>query len=118
MLCPACNSLSRTRPRLVELHHENLEPKLSWLFTDPLCLNLLFVILLLGYANYFVDMAEIVNENVWLKPVFGSEGQIITSIIQISWIGGIGAHFVEAAYGFHLCRKKIKMRFKASGKFS
>jgi len=102
------------RPRLVEMHHEMLAPQFSWLTSEPLCRMILFAMAGLGYAYYCLDMKDLVNQYAMLKPVIGSEGQILAYAIKVSWIFGVFAHLAEAIYTAFVCKQTLKMRNKAT----
>ena len=83
---PSLNSSSQVRARLIDDHHRALNPKFSWLVTDPIIGILFGVSILLGVAMALgrEELTIIVDRTSFIKHMFGSSsrfaGVVISSI--------------------------------------
>lgn len=117
---PPLETMKDMRPRLVDLHHDLLTPKLNSFVTEIPCAVVLCVMLLFGYIIYFVDDLEqvIASNNLNLVEscitmLFGST-QFLEKLIRLSFIFAVVVHTLEACYGAFLSHKVLKLKLKST----
>jgi hypothetical protein len=89
-----------------------MQPKLSWFFLDARCRMILISMGLLGYANYFCDLNQLISNNPDLGrffiALFGSVN-VMALVVKICWYFGVAAHLLEAVYGAYLCKYTLDL---------
>jgi len=117
---PPLETMKDMRPRLVDLHHDLLTPKLKSLVTEVPCAIIICILLLFGYITYFVDDLEqvILSKNLKLagsciSMIFGCI-QSLEKLIEKTFIFAVVAHILEACYGAFLSHKVLKLKMKST----
>jgi len=114
---PPLKSLGEARSRLVQMHHECLAPRFSWLITEPICQTILLSMSGLGYAHYFVDIPQVLQQDAMISSIIGSDrgskwGDSIEYAVKVSWMFGVFAHLAEAVYVAYICKMCLKMSYR------
>lgn len=111
---PPLASADKVRPALIAEHHRALQPKFSWLFTDPLMRMLFGACILLGVGNALgkEELALRIDDTPWassiVTAVFGSSELFAKAVIGAWWFS-LAAHGLEAVYTAFLCKTTLKM---------
>jgi hypothetical protein len=103
---------------LIEIHHQVLSPKVSWLITDPLALIILVICSFLGYCTYAFDKTALIDHiqqldrlnNVLENISTGSGASAFALLIYGSWYFALVVHVMEAMYAAYHCRKTLKLK--------
>jgi hypothetical protein len=89
-----------------------MRPKLSWFFLDARCRMILISMGLLGYANHFCDLNQLITKNPDLGhffiALFGSVN-VMAIVVKVCWFFGVFAHVLEAFYGVYLCKVTLEL---------
>ena len=108
---PPLKSSAQVRARLIDDHHKALNPKFSWLVTDPIITILFTVSILLGVAMALgrEEFTIIVDRTSFIKHIFGSSSRFVGAVINIWYISSV-AHTLEAMYTAYLCKTVLKLK--------
>jgi hypothetical protein len=108
---PPLKSSAQVRARLIDDHHKALNPKFSWLVTDPIITILFTVSILLGVAMALgrEEFTIIVDRTSFIKHIFGSSSRFVGAVINIWYISSV-AHILEAMYTAYLCKTVLKLK--------
>mmetsp|Transcript_10218 Transcript_10218/g.13335 ORF Transcript_10218/g.13335 Transcript_10218/m.13335 type:complete len:254 (+) Transcript_10218:14-775(+) len=122
-------SSSEVRPRLIEIHHEVLLPKFSWLMSNSITFTavLLFVMLSVGYSVIgevnipsFVEQLEYLvglDTSAIIDPIFGSASSFGT-VVKWSYYVTVIFHIIEALVAVYWCKKILKLKTKATAQWA
>jgi len=107
-------SVKEVRSHLIEHHHKALQPKVSWLLTDPLMRMLFGACILLGVGT-LMGQDELVNkiDQSWassiVTTIFGTS-TLFARLVIGSFYFSLFAHTMEACYTSYLCKTVLKMK--------
>ena len=111
---PPLASAGMVRPALIAEHHRALQPKFSWLITDPIMRMLFGACILLGVGTALgqAELASRINDTPWASSIvttaFGS-AEFFAKVVIGSWYVSLVAHGLEAVYTAYLCKRTLKM---------
>ena len=117
-LDPPLASPAQLRPRLVAIHHAVFQPKVSWLWTKPICRVILVLSVPILYATFGLGVDKVVNlmethSNSWwsqcLLLVYRSPRNFAVALALAAWFIVI-AHSLEALYVFYHAIKTLKLK--------
>jgi len=111
---PPLQSVKEVRSHLIEHHHKALQPKVSWLLTDPLMRMLFGACILLGVGT-LMGQDELVNKidsTSWASSVVTTFGTstFFAKLVTVSFYFSLFAHTMEACYTSYLCKTVLKMK--------
>ena len=111
---PPLTSADQVRPALIAEHHRALQPKFSWLVTDPV-MRMLFgacILLAVGTALGKEELALRGDNTPWassvVTTVYGSS-DLFAKLVIGAWWFSLAAHGLEAVYTAYLCKTTLKM---------
>ena len=111
---PPLKSVKEVRSHLIEHHHKALQPRVSWLLTDPL-MRMLFGACILLCVGTLMGQDELVNKidstswaNSMVTTTF-STSTLFAKIVIASFYFSLLAHTMEACYTSYLCKTVLKM---------
>ena len=110
-------NLSWIRKRLVDIHHEVLAPKLSWLYAD---IRSITVILVLGSLAYLIYGLTVEGAIEWIETgaprmdkavtlLFGS-AETLMGVLRGMWYFSVAAHLAESSYVSYHAIKTLRIR--------
>ena len=112
---PPLQSVKAVRAHLIEHHHRALQPKVSWLLTDPVMRTLFGTCILLGVGT-LMGQEELVNKidstswaNSIVTTIFGTS-TLFAKLVIGSFYFSLLAHTMEACYTSYLCKTVLKMK--------
>ena len=105
------------RQRLIQLHHEALAPRLSWLVTDPVALVILLAAALLAMGTYGFGGAEGLATAVRganrlddaISSLWGS-APVFARQVVFFWYCTVTIHALEGAYVAYHAIRTLKLR--------
>ncbi|GKY93180.1 hypothetical protein MPSEU_000285900 [Mayamaea pseudoterrestris] len=111
---PPLTSASELRPRMVAVHHKVTRPKVTWLWTKPLCRVILPVSIVLLYATFVICIGNLVSlieskdiVHQLVSMTFGSARNFGNVVAFSAWFVVV-VHSAEALYVFYHAVKTLK----------
>ena len=112
---PPLKSANELTQRLLAIHNQVWAPRISWLMTKPLALQVLIVLGLAGYGTEILGMEGMLalleqapRLEHGVATVFGTAQKFCNMVIG-SWYVSVIAHLCEALWASYHCVNTLKM---------
>lgn len=106
---PKLTSSKELRPRLIQDHHRALNPKFSWLVTDPRIRTSFPVIVLLGVGTHVYGEEGLSTLMEGMPWASASVSATFPWIVVWAWYVTVLAHILEASYAAYECKRRLQM---------